>query len=244
MRATRAGRGLAAALGLVLVGCTGVPTQAGRGGLRGRSRAAERALVAAGRAALERAETRATRCFQGEEGRVTVDGVFTPHDGRFTVRQTGNLEARRGLDQCVAAALETAQIEPFAGPPLRMRWTAAGTVVSAAVRAMMAERHRVTPETYVEEADWRAVFAVLVAGRGAFQDCYEDALRRDPTLTGTVTLRFTLTPLGRVRDGRATGTRGLVGVGHCVLSRVFLMGFPPPVGGVSDFEAPLRFRPR
>lgn len=234
-----------AMMAVLLLGCAGPGARTGaRGPVGDEGRRARPGLEALGREALEAAEGRAARCFQGGEGRVTVDGSFGPDDGRFTVQQTGSVEAARGLDQCVAAALETARIAPFRGEPLAMRWTVAGTAVSAAVRAMMAERRPAPQESAAVEADWRAVFSVLAAERGAFQACYEHGLTGDPTLRGRVTLRFTLDRTGRVADGRATGTHGLVGVGHCVLSRVFLMRFPPPRGGVADFEAPLVFRPR
>jgi hypothetical protein len=234
-----------AMMAVLLLGCAGPGARTGaRGPVGDEGRRARPGLEALGREALEAAEGRAARCFQGGEGRVTVDGSFGPDDGRFTVQQTGSVEAARGLDQCVAAALETARIAPFRGAPLAMRWTVAGTAVSAAVRAMMAERRPAPQESAAVEADWRAVFSVLAAERGAFQACYEHGLTGDPTLRGRVTLRFTLDRTGRVADGRATGTHGLVGVGHCVLSRVFLMRFPPPRGGVADFEAPLVFRPR
>jgi len=78
---------------------------------------------------------------------------------------------------------------------------------------------------------------------GAIKSCYEQALKRDPTLSGKVTIRFTISGVGRVTTARTTVNELTPAVGNCMVSAFKRMRFPPPEGGEVNFEYPFMFTP-
>jgi hypothetical protein len=78
---------------------------------------------------------------------------------------------------------------------------------------------------------------------GAIKGCYEQALKRDPTLQGKVTIRFTISGSGKVTTARATLNELTPSVGNCMVSAFNRFRFPPPEGGTVTFEYPFMFTP-
>lgn len=80
----------------------------------------------------------------------------------------------------------------------------------------------------------------------AIQRCYETELRRDPTLAGKVTVRFTIVERGTVSGATATeNTTGSAAVANCVVSAIRRFRFNPgPDGGSVDFSYPFVFAPQ
>ncbi len=78
---------------------------------------------------------------------------------------------------------------------------------------------------------------------GAIKGCYEQALKRDPTLSGKVTIQFTIKGDGRVSSARTTMNELTPAVGSCMVKAFKRMRFPPPEGGTVTFEYPFMFTP-
>ena len=80
----------------------------------------------------------------------------------------------------------------------------------------------------------------------AIQRCYETELRRNPTLAGKVTVRFTIVEAGTVSAASATeNTTGSPAVASCVVSTIRRFRFNPgPDGGSVDFSYPFVFAPQ
>ncbi len=78
---------------------------------------------------------------------------------------------------------------------------------------------------------------------GAIKGCYEQALKRDPTLQGKVTVRFTISGSGKVTTARTTLNELTPAVGNCMVSAFKRFRFPPPEGGTVTFEYPFMFTP-
>ena len=94
--------------------------------------------------------------------------------------------------------------------------------------------------------DTSIVERMIRARLRSIQACYDQRLRRNPTLTGKVTVSFTIEVDGRVTGARAVeNTVGEQGVADCVLvalGRMRLRGGSP--GGVMQFVYPFVFQPR
>ncbi|HJL18232.1 MAG TPA: AgmX/PglI C-terminal domain-containing protein, partial [Sandaracinaceae bacterium LLY-WYZ-13_1] len=66
----------------------------------------------------------------------------------------------------------------------------------------------------------------------AIRFCYEQRLAQDPDLAGRVTVRFEISPEGRVRTARVSAsTLNDAAVERCVVRQVRRWRFPPPRGG-------------
>jgi len=78
---------------------------------------------------------------------------------------------------------------------------------------------------------------------GAIKGCYEQALKRDPSLQGKVTIRFTISGAGKVTSARATQNELTPAVGACMEKAFMSFRFPPPEGGTVTFEYPFMFTP-
>jgi TonB family protein len=78
---------------------------------------------------------------------------------------------------------------------------------------------------------------------GAIKGCYEQALKRNPTLAGKVTIRFTISGSGKVTTARTTLNELTPAVGNCMVSAFKRFRFPPPEGGTVTFEYPFMFTP-
>lgn len=78
---------------------------------------------------------------------------------------------------------------------------------------------------------------------GRFRLCYENGLRNNPNLQGTVSVRFVIT-----RDGSVTGVSGGgslpdAGVTSCVARAFSGLAFPQPEGGIVTVTYPISFTP-
>jgi hypothetical protein len=78
---------------------------------------------------------------------------------------------------------------------------------------------------------------------GAIKGCYERALRRNPTLEGRITIRFTVAGSGKVSSASATQNELSPDVADCITSAFKSFRFPPPEGGTATFEYPFMFSP-
>jgi hypothetical protein len=88
-----------------------------------------------------------------------------------------------------------------------------------------------------------AVRATVGRALGGIKACYERALRRNPTLGGRVTIRFTVGGGGRVVSASAANNSISPEVGSCIVGRFQAMRFPPPEGGNVTFSYPFFFQP-
>ncbi len=78
---------------------------------------------------------------------------------------------------------------------------------------------------------------------GAIKGCYEQALKRDPTLQGKVTIQFTIAGSGKVTSAKATVNELGAQVASCMVSAFLRFRFPPPDGGTVTFAYPFMFTP-
>lgn len=80
----------------------------------------------------------------------------------------------------------------------------------------------------------------------AIQLCYDNQLRRDPTLAGRVTVQFTIETTGAVRDVRAAAnTTNDTAIGLCVTGVVSRLRWSPgPEGGSVTYSYPFEFSPQ
>lgn len=79
---------------------------------------------------------------------------------------------------------------------------------------------------------------------GRFRQCYEDGLRRNPTLEGRVAVRFVIGRDGSVSNA-ANGGSDLAdsGVVSCVIGAYYGLSFPPPEDGIVKVVYPILFTP-
>ncbi len=84
----------------------------------------------------------------------------------------------------------------------------------------------------------------LVRGQlGGITSCYERALRNNPTLSGRVDARFTLSDSGRASVVEVRGLSEAPEVGTCIAAAIRRLAFPPPAGGTGAFTFPFTFAP-
>jgi len=78
----------------------------------------------------------------------------------------------------------------------------------------------------------------------ALRACYEEALKIDPKLQGTVTLSFRISPDGAVSDGAATSsTLTHLGTQECLVQAVEAIKFPKSSGETKVGAYPLKLSP-
>jgi hypothetical protein len=79
---------------------------------------------------------------------------------------------------------------------------------------------------------------------GRFRQCYEDGLRRNPTLEGRVAVRFVIGRDGAVSNA-ANGGSDLAdsSVVSCVIGAYYGLSFPPPEDGIVKVVYPILFTP-
>lgn len=89
------------------------------------------------------------------------------------------------------------------------------------------------------------VIARVVRARiGTFRACYEDGLKRAPSLRGTVKVKFTIGPDGSVRSADDAGSQiASPDVVDCVRGAFRKLTFPQPEGGTVTVVYPLVFEP-
>jgi TonB family protein len=96
------------------------------------------------------------------------------------------------------------------------------------------------------EFDSNIVVQTIKARLRAIQMCYEQQLRRNPTLAGKVTIEFTIQPRGNVTDVKVKdNSTGDAAVGTCVANTVSTFRFNPgPEGGSVTYAYPFVFAPQ
>jgi len=96
------------------------------------------------------------------------------------------------------------------------------------------------------EFDSRVVVQTIKTRLRAIQMCYEQQLRRNPTLAGKVTIEFTIQPRGNVTDVKVKeNSTGDGAVGTCVANTVGSFRFNPgPQGGSVTYSYPFVFAPQ
>ncbi len=99
------------------------------------------------------------------------------------------------------------------------------------------------PEGGDGEVNGDEVARVLRREIGGIRACYERELRNNPTLSGRLTVSFTLSGTGRALNTAASGLPAAPGVGTCVVTRVRGLVFPVVTGGTVDFTFPFTFGP-
>lgn len=94
--------------------------------------------------------------------------------------------------------------------------------------------------------DSSVVVSMIKTRLRAIQMCYEQQLRRNPTLAGKVTIEFSIQPRGNVTDLKVKeNTTGDAAVGTCVANTVSTFRFNPgPEGGSVTYAYPFVFSPQ
>lgn len=94
--------------------------------------------------------------------------------------------------------------------------------------------------------DQATVVRMIRTRMGAIRACYEQQLRRNPTLEGKVTVEFTIQTTGSVSGAHATeNTTNDAAVASCVVSTVGRFRFNPgPTDGSVVFQFPFVFAPQ
>lgn len=90
-----------------------------------------------------------------------------------------------------------------------------------------------------------AAFNQAVRQRGASaKNCYNAALRSNPTLQGKVTVKVRVSPTGGACTASiVSDTLGDPSVTSCILQKFKAGGYPKPTAGCADVEVPLSFVP-
>jgi hypothetical protein len=91
--------------------------------------------------------------------------------------------------------------------------------------------------------DAGAVARVLRRELGGIRACYERELRNNPTLSGRLSVSFTLGASGRAINASTNGLPAAPAVGTCVTSRVRGLVFPAVADGTVSFTFPFTFDP-
>jgi len=89
--------------------------------------------------------------------------------------------------------------------------------------------------------DAEAVRNVVRARNKQAQRCYEEALRKDPTLKGTVLVTFVIDLDGHAKDMKAEGLT--TELQECVMKPLPKLTFPKPQGGPVTIKFPFKFEP-
>lgn len=108
--------------------------------------------------------------------------------------------------------------------------TSGGGQVALAAKAdakVVAKVQDLAPEVESAEVDREAIARYVKARLKAIQGCYEKELKRNPSLRGKVSVRFTITPSGRPGEIEIEeNTVGSDAVASCISSRIRAWVFP------------------
>jgi outer membrane biosynthesis protein TonB len=92
------------------------------------------------------------------------------------------------------------------------------------------------------QLDPKEIRRVVQADKAKYQQCYEAALAKSPTLAGRVSVRFVVGVDGRVASAENRGsTLADAKVVDCVVQAFSKLRFPAPKGGTVDIVYPLDF---
>lgn len=88
-----------------------------------------------------------------------------------------------------------------------------------------------------------AVGRVIRRGKSAIQACYQRALKRNPKLSGKISIRLTINAMGKVTavdvDSDSVGDSSVT---SCIKSIAKRWRFPPPEGGPAEVVVPIVFQ--
>lgn len=88
-----------------------------------------------------------------------------------------------------------------------------------------------------------AVGRVIRLGKGAIQACYQRALKRNPKLTGKISIRLIINAMGKVTKVSVdSDSVGDPSVTSCIKSIAGRWRFPPPEGGPAEVVVPIVFQ--
>ncbi len=94
-------------------------------------------------------------------------------------------------------------------------------------------------------ADEKKVKHVLAQNHGAMKNCYERALRRDPSLRGRVMLKLVIGTNGKVSKAKVQNeSLDDRAMNDCMEIHARTMVFPEPVGGAVHTNVPYSFSPQ
>lgn len=154
-------------------------------------------------------------------GQVGGVGVGGPGNGLSSVKGGGGTGLSRGIDGLRASG-------PSEG-------VGTGDKGESRVRAVV--RESAPQDLDSATLDPNAVAAKIRQYKGALVACYESALKRNPSLSGKVTLRFTINKIGKVSKAEIeTDTMHDEDVNRCIIERASNWRFPPPSGGADDVQ--------
>ena len=87
---------------------------------------------------------------------------------------------------------------------------------------------------------------VIKSGLGPIKYCYEQGLKTDPDLSGSLRVKFVISKTGSVSKAELKdGTIGDQSVVDCVVSKIEPLVFPPPKGGgIVIVTYPFHFNPK
>jgi len=79
---------------------------------------------------------------------------------------------------------------------------------------------------------------------GALRLCYEDGLRKNPTLSGRISIKFVIDREGKVSTAQDCGSElPDSAVVRCVVDKIAPLKFPQPEGGIVTVVMPIVFDP-
>lgn len=115
--------------------------------------------------------------------------------------------------------------------------------LSDEIGAMFGAREREAPPPK-GELDKELVRKVVQRHLGDVRSCYEQSLKRAPTLSGKVTVAFIISATGEVASARVeTSTAQSPELEACLVNRVLSWRFPEPYGGEVAVAYPFVFTP-
>jgi hypothetical protein len=124
----------------------------------------------------------------------------------------------------------------------------AGSIAGASTGNVGAER-RVTavvrndPPAVDGQLDPNIIVKEVRARMGAIKACYERALKRNPSLSGKIAMRWTITPAGTVSGVDVDqDTMNDSDVSSCIKSQISHWRFPAPAGGSVEVQFPFLFQ--
>ncbi len=80
--------------------------------------------------------------------------------------------------------------------------------------------------------------------QAALRGCYDQVLKRDPTITGKVRIRWTIARDGAAQDVEVVqNTSGNVDLGQCLVHKIKAIHFDPPKSGTCTVSWPMVFSP-
>lgn len=126
-------------------------------------------------------------------------------------------------------------------PPASPRGAGAGAAPRPKATPAPARAGSVTVTGGLDKA---VVSRVLARSRAGMRACYEQALSRNPSASGSIEVRITVGPSGSVSSATtAADTIGDPALASCLVSGAKRMTFPEPQGGSATIVVPLVFAP-